>query len=141
MIFGAGFYGKMAFDQYPPDSVIFFIDNDQEKQGTSFCGKKIISPSEALQYKDSFHILVASLYSESMVSQLKELGFTDYSSYFDTIHGFYETNELIINPYIVDEAVETEQQWSTKPQLDYARNEVFHLVEHLYKNQPLFSHI
>ena len=42
MIFGAGFYGKMAFEQYPPDRVTFFIDNDKDKQGTFFCGKKII---------------------------------------------------------------------------------------------------
>ncbi len=141
MIFGAGFYGKMAFEQYPPDRVTFFIDNDKDKQGTFFCGKKIISPLDALHYKDCYHILVASLYSESMLSQLKELGFTDYSSYFDTVHGFYETNELIVNPYIVNEAAQTEQQWSTKPQLDYSRQEVFHAVENLYKNQPLFNHI
>ncbi|MBQ2885481.1 MAG: SPASM domain-containing protein [Alphaproteobacteria bacterium] len=139
IIFGAGFYGKLAFEKYK-DAVCCFLDNDVNKRGTYFCGKEVMLPQEALKY-DDFHVVIASLYSESMATQLEELGITDYSFYLDSVHGFYEGKELIINPYLVTEEALTESEWSESKKLEYSRKEVFAATERLYNNQPLFNHI
>lgn len=141
MIFGAGYYGRLAFEQLDSDEVQYFIDNDTNKVGASFCGKTIISPAEAFKYKDECHIIIASLYAESMAAQLDELGSDDYSFYLDAVHGYYEGKELIVNPYSVwDEAV-SEKEWSESKKMDYSRKEVFLAAERLYNNQPLFNHV
>ena len=141
MIFGAGYYGRLAFEQLDSDEVQYFIDNDTNKVGSSFCGKPIIPPAEAFKYKDECHIIIASLYAESMASQLDELGIEDYSFYLDAVHGYYEGKELVVNPYSVwDEAV-SEKEWSESKKMDYSRKEVFLAAERLYNNQPLFNHV
>ena len=140
MIFGAGFYGKKALDAYGEQNVDFFIDNNSEKQGTSYCGKQIISPAEAVA-KGEYEIIIASIYAYSMIRQLKELGVTNYSVYVEPTHAFYETDELIFNPYeLIDEAA-SEREWSESEKLKLSRDAVFEETENLYNNIPLFSHI
>ena len=140
MIFGAGFYGKKALDAYGEQNVDFFIDNNSEKQGTSYCGKQIISPAEAVA-KCEYEIIIASIYAYSMIRQLKELGVTNYSVYVEPTHAFYETDELIFNPYeLIDEAA-SEKEWSESEKLKLSRDAVFEEAENLYNNIPLFSHI
>jgi len=141
MIFGAGFYGKLAFEQNLGENVAFFIDNDSNKWNTLFCGKTVISPAEAIRFKDEYSILIASLYAESMAAQLDELGVTDYSFFLDPIHGFYEGKELIINPYTVNEAAKSEQEWIASKKMEYSRQEVYTETERLYHNLKLFNHI
>ena len=68
MIFGAGFYGKKALDAYGEQNVDFFIDNNSEKQGTSYCGKQIISPAEAVA-KCEYEIIIASIYAYSKIGR------------------------------------------------------------------------
>lgn len=141
MIFGAGFYGKLAFEQNFEENVAFFIDNDSNKWNTLFCGKTVISPAEAVRFKDEYSILIASLYAESMAAQLDELGVTDYSFFLEPIHGFYEGKELIINPYTVDEVAKSEQEWIASKKMEYSRREVYTETERLYHNLKLFNHI
>lgn len=141
MIFGAGFYGKQAFEQYDSSEVLYFIDNDINKIGNVFCGKLIISPQEAVKYKDKCQIIIASLYSESIASQLESLGITEYTYYLDSVHGFYEGKELIVNPYSVNEEFETEEEWSSSKKMEYSRIEVNKATERLYNNPQLFNHI
>ncbi len=140
LIFGAGFYGRLAFEQMDERDIVAFIDNDKSKQGKSFCGKLVISPEKALRYNDG-HIVIASLYAESMAAQLDELGISNYSFYFNKVHGFYEGKELIVNPYITVGEAESESEWSNSKKMEYSRKEVYVAVERLYNNQPLFDHI
>jgi hypothetical protein len=140
IIFGAGFYGKLAFEQMEEAEVIAFIDNDKKKQGTLFCGKKIMSPEEAAQCVDC-HFIIASLYAESMAAQLEQLGITDYSFYLNHVHGYYQGTSLIVNPYEVNAAAESEEEWSASEKLMFSRKEVFSATERLYNAQPLFNHI
>lgn len=143
MIFGAGFYGKTALKQYGPERVDFFIDNSKEKVG-SFCdGKEIITLERAAELYESgkYQVVIASLYAESMAAQLEELGVSEYSFYLDSVHGFYETDELIVNPYVEVKEAESEKEWSDSQKLEFSRQEVFKAVERLHDKKSLFNHI
>ncbi len=143
IIFGAGFYGKKALEQYGSDNVDFFIDNDSNKIG-SFCnGKEIVSPERAAQLckTGEYHVVIASLYAESMAAQLDDLGISDYSFYISPVHGMYETEELIVNPYESSKEATSEKEWSDSQKIKYAREEVYKAVERLHDKQSLFNHI
>ncbi len=141
MIFGAGFYGQKAFARYGSKEVDYFIDNDKDKEGSLFCGKEVITPKCAAEMKDDYHIVIASLYASSMSEQLDELGVSDYSFFISPIHGMFETDELILNPYISNPEANSEKDWSDAKKLEYSRNEVNHLTAKLYAVQPLFDHV
>ena len=59
--------------------VAYFLDNDREKQGTSFQNIPVISVEEFLVIKHEFHVVIASLYARDMAKQLDVAGITDYS--------------------------------------------------------------
>ncbi len=143
LIFGAGFYGENALMKYGSDNVAFFIDNDSKKIGITYHGKEIISPEKAAELCRSgeYTVVIASLYAESMASQLEELGVNDYSFYLSPVHGMYETEELIVNPYMLQKEAESEKEWSNSQKLEFSREEVNKAVERLYENQPLFNHV
>ena len=143
IIFGACFYGKKALEQYGSDSVDYFIDNDVKKIGTFCDGKEIVSPKQAAELVKSgnYHVVIASLYAESMASQLEELGVTEYSFFISPVHGMYETDELVINPYESNKEATTEKEWSDSQKMKYAKDEVFKAVERLHDKQALFNHI
>lgn len=143
LIFGAGFYGQRALEKYGSDRVGFFIDNDNKKIG-SFCnGKEIINPEKAVDLcKDAnYQVIIASLYGESMAAQLDELGITGYSFFISPVHGMYETDELILNPYLQNKEAKSEKEWSDSQKIKHAREEVYKLVERAHSNCALFNHI
>ena len=143
IIFGAGFYGLRALEQYGSENVDFFIDNDSKKIGTFCNGKEIITAERAAELYNGggYQIVIASLYAESMAAQLDELGVKDYVFYISPVHGMYETDELIVNPYEQNKEAMTEQEWSDSQKMEYAREEVYKAVERAYRNQTLFNHI
>ena len=101
----------------------------------------VISPGNAVNKKDEYHVVIASLYAASMSEQLDEMGFTDYSVFVDPVHGMYETDELIMNPYLSNPEADTEKEWSESKKLDYSRKEVNRAVEKLYGKHIMFDHI
>lgn len=139
LIFGAGQYGRDAFAQLGEESVEGFIDNNVEKQKQLFCGKPVLSVEQAIS--THHHILIASQYSASMEKQLKEYGVTDYSVFLDHLHKFYETDELVFNPYDTRTEKQTEAEWNNDEKLQYSRKAVFDEAERLYQNPPLFEAI
>lgn len=140
-IFGAGIYGKKALEKIGEDNIAYFIDNSEAKQGSFYLGKEIISLQKFCSLKEHYHIVVASVYASSIVKQLKEKGINDYSIFIENIHGYYETDELVVNPYeTVLEAV-TEEDWKNSEKMKYMRKSVYDEVELLYEKQPLFNHV
>lgn len=139
-IFGAGLYGKKAIQTLGSDIVECFIDNSPSKQGTVYCGKTVRSLDE-IKDRDDLSILIASAYSKSMENQLQEQGMTDYSVFEDYQHGYYETDELVVNPYKTMEEFLTEEAWSESEKMKYARKAVYDMAEAFQENQPLFDHI
>ena len=141
IIFGAGLYGKKALEKLGADKVAYFIDNSQTKQGTYYMGKQIIGLQQYMSLQEKYHIVVASVYAASIVKQLKEAGIVDYSIFMDELHGYYETDELIVNPYETSPEVMTEEEWQQAEKLQYMKKAVYDEVEMLYEKQPLFNHI
>lgn len=141
MIFGAGLYGKLVLEHNKNYEIEYFIDNSLEKQGKEYCDIPVLSPESAALYKSTHHVIVASLYSVSMVKQLVSLGFTDYSVYIEDNHGYFENDELVLNPYEVKAAVTSENEWNESETIEFSRNAVYEECEKYKDNQPLFNHI
>lgn len=139
VIFGAGKYGKDALDRVGKERVVGFIDNDVEKQKALFCGKPVMSLEQAVSLHH--HIVIASKFSVGMEKQLKEYGIEDYSMFLSHLHKFYETDELIVDPYDSRKEMQTEEEWNDSDRLRYTRDAVYAEVEDLYQNVPLFEAI
>ena len=140
-IFGAGIYGKKAFEKIGEENIVCFIDNSETKQGTFYLGKEIISLQKFCSLQEQYHIVIASVYASSIVKQLKENGITDYSLFIENIHGYYETDELVVNPYETVEEVANEEDWNNSEKMKYMRKSVYDEVELLYEKHTLFNHV
>lgn len=142
IIFGAGLYGTKAYEKFGEEAVECFIDNSEAKQGSLVHGRQVKSLQEVLPQIDKYQIVIATSYFTSIEKQLLELGITDYKVFEgDFIHGYYETDELVVNPYETNHEAETEEEWVEQEKLVYSRKAVNGEVEKLFHNQPLFSHI
>lgn len=139
VIFGAGIYGRQALEKLGQENVLYFIDNDKSKQGTEFCGKRIIAVDELAKSAEKYHVVIASVYGNSMEKQLNEIGYHNYSFFLDEYFRFYETDELIFNPYETNGEVKNEEEWKQSLQLQNARNAVNEKAEFLYGKKNLFS--
>jgi len=141
MIFGAGAFGKAALGEFGDKKVDYFIDNNTAKQGTLFCGKPIISLQEAVEKKDDYKVWIASLYSASMKADLDLYGFTNYEIFVKKVHGFFETEELVVNGYDDQASETTEEEWNKSYKIEIGRKGVFDEVEQLHGKEQLFEHV
>lgn len=141
VIFGAGYYGKIALDIIGKEDVVFFLDNEVEKRRAEFRGIKVISLEDFLPMKDKYHVIVASIkYATEMENQLKEIGIKDYTNIIKYIR-FCETDELVINSYEKIPEVKTEKEFNESERLKKARKGVYRAVEEIYGKRLLFNHI
>lgn len=95
IIFGAGYAGRHALEHYGEDSIAFFCDNNPEKVGEIYCGKKIISFAHLKQIHSDYQIVVALLLVEmrlQITQQLKQNGIENYCMFTDD-HIFYANKE------------------------------------------------
>ena len=141
VIFGAGLYGVRALMALGKETVAYFLDNDKEKQGTTVSGIPVIGLEQFVPQKDRFHVWIASLYAGSMEKQLLAAGVTEYSFFLKGQRGFYETEELVYNPYDRYPESETEEEWNRSKKLEFSRKAVFDEAEKLHQKQELFDHI
>lgn len=141
VIFGAGLYGARALEELGFDNVECFIDNDPNKIGQLYHDKRVISPNELQKIGDDFHIVLAGNYTLGMEQQLKDLGVSDYKIYFDKKKRFYETEELVVNPYEALIEAGSEDEWINSTKLKLAREDVNREAEKLHDNVSLFQHI
>ncbi len=85
IIYGAGDYGKRILDYIPTEDILFYIDQDKNKQEEGYWGFKVLSVKEALPYTaDCKVILALSSEKKEVVRQnLLEQGIEIYKTYFD----------------------------------------------------------
>ncbi len=140
MVFGAGAFGKSAYEKLGEDSIVCFIDNDEKKQGTLFYGKEVLSLSDASKMSDKYQVLIASLHIDSMKKDLEAYGIKKYRVFIDKVHGFFETEDLIVNNYH-DGSELTEVDWNNSYKIQMARKGVFDEVERVHDDVPLFCHV
>ena len=81
ILFGIGDIGKKAIEFWGNDNVAYFVDNNKDKIGKTYCGKPVISVNELSEiWKDYNLIITASCYGE-IVEQLKEIGISNFSKF------------------------------------------------------------
>lgn len=76
VIFGVSAYGRAIYRVFRENKnyeIVAFIDNDPQKHGGTFDGKKIINPLNLNQLKYD-QIYVAGRFIDEQVAQLKEIG-------------------------------------------------------------------
>ena len=83
IIYGAGQYGKMAFEEYKDRmKVIFFVDSNENRWGGSFCGLEIKPPSAIGQAKDKLVLIAIKSKDESFNDYVRRLGAAEVKSYY-----------------------------------------------------------
>lgn len=141
VIFGAGVYGQIALKTLGEEQIEYFIDNSPQKQGTLYYGKRVVSFEEFITDTVARQVVVASIYSSSIIKQLKEAGISEYTVFTNSNHGYYETEDLIVNPYREIGEAATEAEWNEREHIRYGRKAVYDEAEELYGTQRLFNHI
>ena len=79
IIFGAGNYGRMAYEHFGGDEVSFFVDNNPTKCGKEWCGKKILSFEEYKEIWSQHETVIAVTGCAQIARQLQEAGITEFS--------------------------------------------------------------
>lgn len=75
VFFGAGYRGKDAYEIYKDYGIqpSFFVDNNEKKWGTFFCGIPVKAPKE-IENKKNCDVYITSLYKDEITEQLLQLG-------------------------------------------------------------------
>jgi len=141
IIFGAGQIGRNAFFKYS-ERVDYFIDNDVYVQGKIIFGVPVKSVEEGVLGVQGHQIIIASKCQEVMERQLMDLGVTNYSVYLQDSLSGYETDELVINPYLDNDNRDvSEEEWNkisgNKLIVDSIRQE----LNRLQREEVLFKHV
>ena len=90
IIFGAGNFGRRALKYYGSGSVVCFVDNNAERIGTDYCGKKVIGYEDLIGIKDKYTIIIATAKSSEIREQLDQDGIRNYICYTPTYEHFIE---------------------------------------------------
>lgn len=141
IIFGAGMHGQQALKMMGDEKVAYFLDNNAAKHGTFCNGKEIVGFDKIEADKDKYHFVIASQYISSMKQDLAAHGISDYEVFRNYLFSYYETPELVFNPYESVHEASSEKEWNESEKLRYSRKEVFEEVEELYGKDQLFNHI
>ncbi|MCR4933655.1 MAG: radical SAM protein [Lachnospiraceae bacterium] len=81
IIFGAGDYGRQAHEYFGEEMVEFFVDNNTQKTGQLYCGKKILSFDEYLKIQKDYRTVVAVRSFSAIATQLNDHGIHGYEYY------------------------------------------------------------
>jgi hypothetical protein len=102
IIFGAGNLGKIAFEYYGERAVDFFCDNNDEKIGQIYCGKKIISFEELKKNNLEYKIVIAVTNFYPIEKQFYQNGIKNYMIFFRENFKCLDTPNLkmLLNNYI-----------------------------------------
>lgn len=76
ILFGAGTYGKRAFDYYGDDLVYAFADT--KKHGMQYLRKPVIDPCMLQNLSSEYEIIVCAVEHHSIMEFLNEIGAPDY---------------------------------------------------------------
>lgn len=98
VIWGTGLYAcEFAYAMKSRGKIDFFIDNNKEKQGKSFLGRKIMSPDD-IENWDDLYLYIPYNYYDEIVSQLKRYGVTDETH----IQKYNQINKIEIDEFKTD---------------------------------------
>lgn len=81
ILFGAGNNGKSAIEFWGEEKVECFVDNNVQRVGESFCGKRIISTDELSEIWQDYTVMITVNSYGEIAEQLKSMGITKYSKF------------------------------------------------------------
>lgn len=85
ILFGASTAGQIALETLHKKGIKVdcFVDNDKQKWGKSFCGKRVYSPEYLLKESpESFLIIISSSFTDEIAAQLIDSGYTANVNFF-----------------------------------------------------------
>lgn len=92
ILFGAGIYGEMALEDYGPENVAYFADNNTTKQGQLIHGKKVLSLAELEKIAKDYQIVISVNNARPIAEQLKAHGIFNYEPYspvYQNLSGYF----------------------------------------------------
>ena len=128
VIFGAERYGAQALQEIGKDKVACFLDNDKNKWGTEYFNLPVYGINDYKEKFGQYPIYIASAYADDISNELKKNGIDSYTTFFNKNRKYYETDELIYNPYIAVNTAKTEE-WNIEAQHKYAQSAIYNIVE------------
>lgn len=90
IIFGAGNFGKRAIKYYGAENVECYVDNDEKKEGTVFCGKKVIGFKDYREIASDFVTIIANAHAAEIKKQLIDNGIESFFCYTPVYEHFLE---------------------------------------------------
>ena len=140
VIFGAGQVGRMALMKYKTRT-LFIVDNNKKLHGTFLDGVEIRSV-ESLSSDADYVVMIASKHQDMMEKQLQQLGISRYDFYLKDSKVYYDTEELVFNPYEDNTQRDiSEEEWNTTIKLSKTIETVNSCVEEIYGKNMLFDHV
>lgn len=141
IIFGAGQIGHLALAEYS-DRVDYFIDNDINIQGSIINGIPVKSVTDCEKDLKDHTIIIASKYQDMMAKQLEDMGIEKYSFYIKNPNAYYDTDELVINPYQCGGYKDlSETDWNEYTKNSHAVALVNDMVKQLHGQEIMFNHV
>lgn len=102
-IWGAGTFGYAFFDELQENmNIIGFVDSNEEKQGTVFCGRPVFSPDEFAKNRTDEIVLVSTGWTMQVYGKLNSFGLKRFEDYFHidewySLYNFYTKNKVCIS--------------------------------------------
>lgn len=141
--FGAGKYGMLALRELGKKNVVYFIDNNKEKQGTLVEGIPIISFEEYISNRRIEKLIITSrpAFWPEIRNQIEGQGIKDYQVYVPMQQYYYSPKELVHNPYIYRQEAADEETWNQQSFEDGNRKRINDYVEIFSEHVPMFNHV
>lgn len=144
ILFGAGYFGREAINEYGTEDVLCIWDNDDKKHGTICCGVPVISFSRRSEIAEDYKVIICTAYYSEIIDQLISANIMNYEIYKAIImrRSYYSPKKLIDNPYeAVNERDLSEEQWMERNDGFLKKGAINRKVEQLIKEQHLFHHV
>lgn len=141
ILFGAGKYGKYALLKYGKENVAYFVDNNVTRIGNRIDGIEIISFVKLLDIYRDYEIVISTQYVKEVENQLNRQGIYHYTYFKTDKWCYYPTNELIVNPYEMNEGIDNDYIDTSGIAVTNKINAINNQVDELYGTDHLFDHV
>lgn len=144
VLFGAGYFGREAINEYGKENILCIWDNDESKHGIEINGISIIHFNKRCQYQEPYKVIICTIYYSDIIDQLEKENIENYEIYRQIItrRSYYSPKILIDNPYVnsMDRDL-NEQQWLEKNNGKMKKGAINRKVEQLIRENHMFHHV
>lgn len=118
------------------------MDNNTERTGNKIDGIEIISFSSLLEIYRDYEIVISTQYRKEIKEQLESYGIYEYSCFVqDSSCYYFPTDELIINPYQMEEGWESGYVDASDIAIKNKITAISNRIDEIYGKEALFDHV